>query len=216
MTALWAAWLHGKGTTISAVLSQKKKKTNPKPSAVSQEEGKSNGYGTGWDAMRPDLPAWPFGYSLNLPLLQLIGSSLGIAGLLSLALSSHLSHLFPFLGDKLSLWQCPFTISFYNPPSHDAGCFKKQIRLLVPSSGDEGLPQKAGHLDKLCSDLLAVQWFCGHSRVGFEKEEKSGRQGETVGKERGGCSFSFPSFFGSSFLSLLVQKVHSHLMLGTI
>lgn len=166
----------------------------PKSSAVSQEEGKSSGYGTGWDAMRPDLPAWPFGCSLNLPLLQLIGSSLGIAGLLSLALSSHLSHLFPSLGDKLSLWQCPFTISFYNPPSHDAGCFKKQIRLLVPSSGDEGLPQKVGHLDKLCSDLLVVQWFCGHSRVGLEKEEKSGGTRWNCGWRVGRMQLLFPLF----------------------
>lgn len=28
----------------------------PKPSIMSQEEGKSGGYGTGWGVMTPDLP----------------------------------------------------------------------------------------------------------------------------------------------------------------
>lgn len=196
--ALWAARLHGKGRTISAVLSQKKKKPQTLLLCLRRKESLVDN-GTGWDVMRPGLPAWPFGCSLNLPILQLIGPSLEIAVLLSLALSSHLSHLFYSLGDKLSLWWCPFIISFYNPPSLDRPCFKKQIRLLVLSTGDKVLPLKVGHLDNLGSDLLAVQWFCGHSRVGVQKEEKSGKKVKLW--VRGGrMQLLFPLFVCLEFL----------------
>lgn len=81
------------------------------------------------------------------------------------------------------------------------------------STEGEVVPQKRVHLDNACSDVLAMWQFCGHSRIGPGREEKLGRQSETVG--RGGrCSPSFPLLFGSSFY-LFRYKVHSPLTLAS-